>query len=177
MASCGAFWVVLTIALSQGDISLEMQSLAAAAEVDVFTLACTIIGDPEEARHHPSAALAPAERLHDYFWLTSSLWGQQFVRRMEGNWEAARETSDRLLPLGEAPRSLAERVLLEYEQGDLALGKAHLDRLLRVHREMMPTPTTGYVMPALIIPLIKRIDPEADHLDYAHSLAEAVISS
>ena len=35
-----AFHRALTIALGRGDIFLEMQSLAAAAEVDVFNLAC-----------------------------------------------------------------------------------------------------------------------------------------
>ena len=96
---------------------------------------------------------------------------------MEGNWEAARETSDRLLPLGESSRNLSDRVMLEYQQGDFAQGKLYLDRLLEVHRQAKPDPTTGYVMPALIIPLINRIDPEIDHLEYAQSLAETVISS
>ena len=97
----------LTIATENGDSFLEIQSLAAAAEVDVFNLACaesmvksrrvielafqagdpwaevqahqratlalTIIGDLEGARHHGSAALAPAERLHESFWLSSAL--------------------------------------------------------------------------------------------------------
>jgi ATP/maltotriose-dependent transcriptional regulator MalT len=206
-----AFHRALTIASGNGNKFLEMESLAAAAEVDVFnlacqeamvksrrvielvyegddpwaevqahqraTLACTIIGDLEGARHHASAALAPAERLHDLFWLTSSLWGKQFVHRMEGNWEAARETSDRLLSLSETPRHLSERVMLEYQQGDFAQGKFYLDRLLEVHRQMRPGQTTAYVMPALIIPLAYRIDPKADHLEYAQSFAEEVITS
>jgi tetratricopeptide (TPR) repeat protein len=205
------FAKALAIATGNGDSFLEMQSLAAAAEVDVFnlacqesmvksrrvialanqaddpwaevqahqraTLACTILGDLEGASHHASAALAPAERLHDYFWLTSSLWGKQFVHRLEGNWEAARETSDRLLLLAESPRNLSERVMLDYQQGDFAQGRAHLERLLAVHRRMRPVPSSGYVMPALIIPLVNRINPEVGHLDYAQSLAEAIISS
>ena len=75
------------------------------------------------------------------------------------------------------PRILSDRVMLEYEQGDFSQGKFYLKRLLQVHRGLMPGPTTGYVMPALIIPLINRIDHEVAHLDYAYSLAEAVISS
>ena len=131
----------------------------------------------EGDRHHASAALAPAERLHAYFWLSTSLWGEQFVHRMEGNWEAARETSVRLLPMAETPRYLADRVMLEYQQGDFAQGQAYLDRLLEVHGRSRPNPNSGYVMPALIIPLINRIDPKADHLGYAQSLAEELISS
>ncbi len=136
-----AFHRAQRIAVENGHVFLEMQSLAAAAEVDVFNLACreamvksrrviqladqaddpwaevqahqratlalTIIGDLEGARHHASAASAPAERLQDFFWLGSSLWGKQFVHRMEGNWDAARDASDRLLPMAEAPRNLA----------------------------------------------------------------------
>ena len=206
-----AFHRALTIASGNGNKFLEMESLAAAAEVDVFnlacqeamvksrrvielldqfdnpwaevqahqraTLACTIIGDLEGARRHASAALAPAERLHDLFWLTSSLWGKQFVHRLEGNWEAARETCDRLLSLAETPRPVSDRVMLEYQQGDFAQGKFYLDKLLEVHRRMKPGQTSAYVMPALILPLINRLDPEADHLEYAQSLAEELISS
>ena len=104
-------------------------------------------------------------------------WGKQFVHRIEGNWEAARETSDRLLLLAESSRNLSERVMLDYQQGDFAQGRAHLERLLAVHRRMRGVPSSGYVMPALIIPLVNRINPEVGHLDYAQSLAEAVISS
>ena len=142
------------------------------------TLALTITGDLEGARLHATAGLAPAERLRDRFWLSTAYWSVQFVSRLQGDWYAARDFSDRGLIMGHGdPRILSDRVMLEYEQGDFSQGKFYLKRLLQVHRGLMPGPTTGYVMPALIIPLINRIDHEVAHLDYAYSLAEAVISS
>ena len=41
--------------------------------------------------------LAPAERLRDRFWLTGALWKNAIGFRLAGDWETARDFSDRAL--------------------------------------------------------------------------------
>jgi DNA-binding CsgD family transcriptional regulator len=206
-----AFNHALAIAMRQGDINLEMDALAAAAEVDLFhlycqesltknlralelarqaddlrvlvqahqraTLAMTIIGDLEGARLHAAAALAPAEKLRDGFWLDSAHWGMQFVYRLEGNWPAAREIGEASPTASTDLRSLADRVLIEYELGDFSLGEACLEQLLEDHRGIRPAPNTAYLMPAMVIPLAARINGGVQGLDVARATAEAILSS
>jgi DNA-binding CsgD family transcriptional regulator len=206
-----AFHQALVIALCQGDTNLEMDALAAAAEVDLFhlccreslaknlraidlarqaddfrvlvqahqraTLAMTIIGDLEGARFHASAALAPAEKLRVGFWLDSAHWGMQFVYRLEGNWLAARKMGESSPTVSMDLRSLADRMLLEYELGDFSRGAAFLQRLLEDHRKIRPAPNTAYLMPAIVIPLAARIDSAVDGVDVAQATAEAILSS
>jgi DNA-binding CsgD family transcriptional regulator/tetratricopeptide (TPR) repeat protein len=205
------FGQALALALHQGDTDLEMQTAAAAAEVDLFHLRCqeslekalraielarraddprilvqshqratlslTILGDLERARRHADTGLAPAERLRDRFWLDSALWSKQFLYRLEGNWQASREISEQGLALSPAgPRNLADRVLLEYELGNFSQGETYLKRLVEIHHQTRPAPTTGYAIPAVIIPLVARIDPAVDGLDVARATAEVILS-
>jgi DNA-binding CsgD family transcriptional regulator len=207
-----AFSQARAIALRQGDPDLEMQTAAAAAEVDLFYLRCqeslektlraielacqadnprvlaqshqratltlTILGDLQGARLHAEAGLAPAERLRDRFWLDSALWSKQFLYRLEGNWLATLEMSERALALSpEGTRVLADRALLEYELGDFSRGETYLKRLIEVRRQTEPAPTTGQVMPALVIPLVARISRAVDGLDTAQATAERIISA
>lgn len=206
-----AFNQALVIATRQGDFNLEMDALAAAAEVDLFhlycresleknlraielahqaddprvlvqahqraTLAMTIIGDLEGARLHASAALAPAEELRDGFWLDSAHWGMQFVYRLSGDWPAAREIGEASPTASVDLRSLADRVILEYELGGLSRGKAYLEQLLENHRDIRPAPNTAYLMPAIVIPLAARIDGRVQGLDVARATAAAILSS
>jgi DNA-binding CsgD family transcriptional regulator len=206
-----AFNQALVIAMRQGDINLEMDALAAAAEVDLFhlycqesleknlraielarqaddprvlvqahqraTLAMTIIGDLEGARLHASAALVPAEELRDGFWLDSAHWGMQFVYRLEGDWPAARELGEASPAASMDLRSLADRVMLEYEVGDFSRGEAYLEQLLENHRDIRPAPNTAYLMPAIVIPLAARINGSVQGLEVARATAAAILSS
>jgi tetratricopeptide (TPR) repeat protein len=86
--------------------------------------------------------------------------------------------SERALALSpEGTRVLADRALLEYELGDFNRGETYLKRLIEVRRQTEPAPTTGQVMPALVIPLVARISRAVDGLDTAQATAERIISA
>jgi DNA-binding CsgD family transcriptional regulator len=206
-----AFNQALAIALRQGDTKLEMDALAAAAEVDLFHFYCqesleksltaielahqtydlrvlvqahrraatamTIIGDLEGARLHASAALAPAEKLRDRFWLDNAYWGMQVVYRLEGKWLDARKIGESSPTVSMDSRMLADRVMLEYELGDFSQGEAYLRRLLEDHGRIRPAPSIDYLMPAIVIPLAARNNSAVDGLDVARATAEAILSS
>ncbi|MCI0781242.1 MAG: AAA family ATPase [Chloroflexi bacterium] len=81
-------------------------------------LASIVTGNSEDARLHASAGLDRAERLHHRWWLTTTLWGNQTVSQLVGDWRDAREFGDR--GLAAAPndlRMVGNRALLEYEAG------------------------------------------------------------
>ncbi|HEU0021324.1 MAG TPA: hypothetical protein VFR55_06595, partial [Dehalococcoidia bacterium] len=207
-----AFNHALAIALRQGDARLEMDALAAIAEIDVFhlrcqasvenslraielaqraddpraqiqarqraTLALTIVGDLEGARAHAAAGLLPAERLRDRFWWSSALWSNQFVYRLQCDWLASRQYCDQGLAINPLDvRILSDRVLLEYELGDFIQGAAYLKRLGETHGQARPAPTTAYAIPAMVIPLVARINRAGDQLDMARATAEAVLAA
>jgi DNA-binding CsgD family transcriptional regulator len=211
-AALEAFNQALAIALNHGDTALEMDALAAGAEIDVFhlrcresvekssraielaqragdpraevqarqraTLALTIIGDLEGARAHASAGLVPAQRLRDHFWWSSALWSCQFVCRLQGDWSLSRQYCDRGLTIHSSDaRILTDRVLLEYELGEFSQGEVYLKRLLEVRRQSRPSPTTGYALPAIVIPLVARITSSPDNLDLAESASQAALSA
>jgi DNA-binding CsgD family transcriptional regulator len=207
-----AFNQALAIALCQGDADLEMDALAASAEIDVFhlrcqesvekslraiqlaqraddpraeiqarqraTLALTIIGDLEGARVHAEAGLVPAQRLRDRFWLSSALWSNQFAYRLQGDWPPSRQFCDRGLAINPSDaRILCDRVLLEYELGEFSEGEAYLKRLLEAHRQSTPAPTTAYGIPALVMPLVGRINGAVDESEMVQATAETVLSA
>ncbi|MCI0877661.1 MAG: hypothetical protein J4N78_02150, partial [Chloroflexi bacterium] len=81
-------------------------------------LASIVTGNSEDARLHASAGLDRAERPHHRWWLTTTLWGNQTVSQLVGDWRDAREFGDR--GLAAAPndlRMVGNRALLEYEAG------------------------------------------------------------
>ena len=64
-------------------------------------------------------------------WQARLLWGSSLLHYFEGDWQAAREVSDRGLKLAPMdPQHLSVRALLEYQTGELSTGEAYLDRLL-----------------------------------------------
>jgi DNA-binding CsgD family transcriptional regulator len=207
-----AFNQALAIALCHRDTDLEMNALAASAEIDVFhlrcresaekslwaielakraddpraeiqarqraTLALTIIGDLEGARLHAAAGLVPAQRLRDLFWWSSALWSNQFVCRLQGDWPASRQFCDRGLAIHPSDRRiLTDRVLLEYELGDFSQGENYLSRLVEFHRQAKPGPTTSYSIPAIVIPLVARINGAVNESDLVQATAETVLSA
>jgi DNA-binding CsgD family transcriptional regulator/tetratricopeptide (TPR) repeat protein len=207
-----AFNQALAIVLRYRDTDLEMDALAASAEIDVFhlrchesvekssrvielaqradnpraeiqarqraTLALTIVGDLEGARVHAAASLVPAERLRDLFWWSSAFWSNQFVCRLRGDWPSSRQYCDRGLAISPSDkRILSDRVLLEYELSDFSQGESYLKRLIEVHRQTRLAPTTGHAIPAVVIPLVARINPAVDGLDVAQATAEGIVSA
>ena len=87
--------------------------------------------DFEAARRQATALFKVAEHLRVGYWLASPFWSQLQLSRLEGNWQAARDLSDRgLLVANVDHRLLAPLAQIEYEIGDFAAGEPFLGRLL-----------------------------------------------
>ncbi len=138
-------------------------------------------GNLREARVHATASLDLAERLRDRVALVTALWNNGNVSLAMGDWQAAREFSDRGLALSpEEHRLLPSRVMLEYQVGDFSQGTVFLDRLLELLRD-----NTGRLSPigqgvrhrtAIAILLVARITGRGDNLGICESAAEAYLS-
>jgi len=161
------------------ELSEQAGNLSAETQVrSYFTANRIILGDSEGAHYHAKAALEAAERLRDRTWLLFVLWSNESLRRLQGDWKAAREFSDRGLAVApREPRLLGFRTLLEYEVGDFLACESYLERLLEAMRLSPPGPTMEYLLPALAIPLVTRITGVVDRSEAAQSAAEAVLSS
>ncbi len=97
---------------------------------------------------------------------------------MSGDWEAAREFSNRGLAVApEDIRYLLARAVLEYQVGDFDQGSGHLERLLEVMRRTLPGPSVANATPALVIAQIARITGLPDRLEVAEAATQTVLSS
>ncbi|MFQ6028350.1 MAG: hypothetical protein ACE5Q6_12730, partial [Dehalococcoidia bacterium] len=136
------------------------------------------LGDFEGARRHASAMLPVAERLHNRYWLAAALGINGSVSQREGDWQAARDFSDRGLEVSPMEgRLLIDRVLLEHEVGEFARGEAHLKSLVEAMELTKPGPTQEYALTALVIPIIARISGLAERIDVAEAAAQTVLSA
>ena len=160
---------VIELARSAGDPRAEVVAHQWAI------MSIVTMGDLGGARLQAAAALVPAERLRDQWWLASVLWCHSVVSCVKGDWEAARDFSDRSMAMYFMhPRHLASRVLLEYEVGNFQEGELYLERLLEVMRPVAPKPVLEYALPALVIPIVARIAGKAERLGVAAEAAETV---
>ena len=134
-------------------------------------------GDEKVIRQHSDAALAAAERLHDRVWLPLVLGFGSLFHGSWGQWQTARELSDRGLAL--APRNpsiLASRILMEYQVGDFEQGEVYLERLMDVMRVAVPG-SVAAVRIAWVIPEVARITGGSERFEVVEAAAEAVLSS
>ena len=199
----------LDIAQREGDTSLELKTLAHAAEgagtylrwnqcLEKGMQAVELTGkvdnplaeslahhwvwfslgalgqDSEGARRHAMAAMAAAERLHDRSLLARTLVNLCNLFSAWGDWQTARQFSDRGLAL--APQSaFPVRTLLEYQIGDFERGEWYLGRDQEVvgltdHR-------TSPRRASIVLTTVARITGVSESLDTAKAPAEAVLSS
>jgi tetratricopeptide (TPR) repeat protein len=207
-----AFAQALAIARREGDLALEVRTMAAAADVDYYHLrfqeslekarraialadrlgdqqaalsahldAARILTYTKEAGgapQHAAAALELAERLRGRYQLALSFWANARLLRQQGDWQGAREFSDRGLAV--APQDgnlLGDRVLLEYELGDFGQGEAYLERFLATIPPAAARPGVDYAFPAATLTSIARITGALDRLDIAAAAAQTVVSS
>ena len=171
-----------TVEKSLRIIELARQLDDLAAEVVAQHRVASILsqtGDLEGARSYGSTMLALAEKLGDRQWLTNALWRNENICRLEGDWQAARDFSDRGLEVSPMDvRLFYTRVLLEYETGAFSQGEALLERLLEIVRLSPPGPNREYASAALVIPMVSRITDELDRrFEVAISAAETIHSS
>ena len=81
--------------------------------------------------------LVLAERLGDSSWLSNALRVNEVARKVTGDWERARELSDRSLEAAPMdPLALSPRIDLEYGVGNFAEGSIYLDRLLDIVKKI-----------------------------------------
>jgi len=207
-----AFDRALAIAQREGDVGLELRTLAGAVNVDAYHLrwreclekspgaielaqgvddpysellilwgaifAELATGRPEDAQRHAADALVVAERLRDRYWLTGTLVRSEGAYGIAGNWQAARDFSERGLAVSPVePRLLASRVCLEYQIGHFDEGEGYLERLLEAKALITPGPTIEYATTALLIPWAGRITGVVDRSEIAEEAADAVLSS
>ena len=161
------------------ELADQASDLRAEAQVRSYAgLVRILSGDFEGAHYHTQAALSVAERLRYRTWLIFALSGNEFLCRLQGDWQAAREFSDRGLAVApREPRLLGFRTLLEYEVGDFAAGETYLERLLEAMRLSSPGPTMEYLVPAIAIPLVNRNTGVGERSEAARSAAEDALSS
>jgi DNA-binding CsgD family transcriptional regulator len=138
----------------------------------------TITGEAGGAQQHAAAALELAERRRGRYQLAMSFRENARLLRLQGNWQGAREFSERGLAVGpQEVTLLGERALLEYEVGDFGQGEAYLERFLATIPPAAARPGAQYAFPAVTIPLVSRITGVLDRLDIAATAAQAVVSS
>ena len=160
----------IEVARRVADAAAEMQSQVRAA----FSLA--IIGDLDGASSHARAGLLLAEQLRDSFWIETALLANETVFRLKGDWQAAREISDRgLVENRRDVRIMGMRALLEYETGNVEQGKAYLEMLSEPELLGRPGFRMGYVTTALVILMAGRITGVVERLESAKEIAETVL--
>jgi len=136
------------------------------------------LGDLEEARLQASALLPVADRLRDRFWLSLALRANQDAAQAGGDWQTARDLSDRALAVSPMEaRSLSSRASLEYETGDFSQGREYVERLIDAMTRTPPGPSPEHGHTALVISVAARISGESGQLDLAEAAAQRILSS
>ena len=160
------------IELAQGTGNIQTLVLAHYAAIDSLHR----LGDMAGMRHHAEALLDTAQHLRDRYWLATAWSRLEIIARSEGDWTAARGFSDHGLVYSPAdPRLLGNRVLTEYETGDLTAGEVYLERLLESLRQQERAPTPVFGITAAIIGHTARISGTAARLDAAEKAARTVL--
>ena len=101
----------------------------------------------------------------------------QIVANAKGDWQAARDFSDRGLEVSpEAPSILAGRAVLQCETGNFSQGEAYLEQLLAA---VQRTPRGSWLNRRwlMVIPLITRITGVMERLNVAEETAQSFLSS
>jgi tetratricopeptide (TPR) repeat protein len=136
------------------------------------------VGDPARARLHSGPFMTLADGLRDRAWLMNALMTNSKLSQLEGEWQVARDFSDRGLAVSPMdPRLLAFRAMLEYEVGSFSEGESHLRRLLDVLQLITPGPTIPHGLTASVIPVIGRTAVVDAVLAIAEAAAQTVLSS
>jgi DNA-binding CsgD family transcriptional regulator/tetratricopeptide (TPR) repeat protein len=154
----------------------DLQNEVAVRYWGVIALLC--MGDFEGTRLHAAAMLAQAERLGDHSWITTALWANENLYRLEGNWQVARDFSNRSLAMSPFdPRLLSSRAVLEYQIGKFVQGETYLSRLLEVVLLTPAGPNITHAIQSIVIPLIAHITGVAERFEAAEAAAQAVLSA
>ena len=131
-------------------------------------------GDSARLRQHTADCLLAAERLHDHLWLPIALGGlNTLVYSSWGDWQAAREFSDRGLDLAPtSPLVLPARIMLECQLGHFDQGDTYLQRLVETLGEDRRAGRLN-----TLIPMMALIGGKSGGFDIAEARALATLSS
>jgi class 3 adenylate cyclase/tetratricopeptide (TPR) repeat protein len=136
-----------------------------------------IVGDVEDAKTHAAAAVDLAQKLRERHELANASMYSGWLYAIEGDWQTARELSDRALALEpREPRNLATRALLELQVGEVDEGERHLRRLLDPDRVTNWSLLEKFAM-AAFLPMAERVTGGQGRLDLARETAEAALSA
>ena len=130
--------MAIDMAVAASDIRTEVASRYWAG------LASSALGDSEESSRQALAILEPAQRLQDGYWLAPAHQILAGLHTRHGEWQTAREASQRgldLLPLD--PRLLSLRITLEANVGGKEQVDFYLERLEGVVRQSDRRPNTA----------------------------------
>jgi len=166
--------------------SLEAIQLASRANEPFIEVAArfwawdnlTFSGQLQALRPHAESMLVLANKLNDRYWLSSALFINENLCRFEGDFNLAREYSDRALDISPMDtRCLYTRVVLEFDSGNSDQGATFLSRLLEVADLTAPGPGFEHAFPSLVIPLLARYAGISDQLPIGENASKVVLSS
>ncbi len=141
-------------------------------------VALIALGDLEGAWVHTAAHLVMAEKSGDRFRIAQALHANEVLAHLQGNWETARNFSDRGLAVAHRDaRLVSNRAILEYQLGDFSQGDAYLERLLDTMRLSPPGPTLDYSIAPLTIGVAARMTGVASQFDIAEVAANTALAS
>jgi class 3 adenylate cyclase/tetratricopeptide (TPR) repeat protein len=136
-----------------------------------------IIGNVEDAKTHAATAVALAQKLRERHELANACMYSGWLYALEGDWQTARDLSDRALALEpREPRNLATRALLELQVGALDDGERHLQQLLDPRRVTAWSLLEKFAM-AAFLPMAARVTGDDQRLDLARETAEAALAA
>jgi len=139
-------------------IELARQLNDPRTEIDTrlyVSIALMMTGKLDQAQQHATLMLSLAEGLRNRFWLGSAFSTNALLSSLRGDWQAARDLSDRGLTVAPQDiRLLANRVMIEYEVGEFSQGEACLERFLELFRLMPPGPTVRHSEAVTVIHLL-----------------------
>ena len=136
------------------------------------------MGNLEKAGERATEGLAISTRIRDRFREAGFLLVKGELARMTGEWEAAREFSDRGMSITSSGAAfLALTAVLEHEIGNSTQGQIYLDQLLSDIRDVSPEPSLRYLYGVLRIPAVARITGMTEHLPIAQKAFESVLAA
>jgi class 3 adenylate cyclase/tetratricopeptide (TPR) repeat protein len=136
-----------------------------------------ILGNLEDAKGHAASAVALAQKLRERHELANACMYSGWLYALEGDWQTARDLSDRALASEpREPRNLATRALLELQVGELDAGERHLEQLLDPARVTTWSLLEKFAM-AAFLPMAARVTGDDQRLDLARETAETALSA
>ncbi|PKB72109.1 MAG: hypothetical protein BZY87_01875 [SAR202 cluster bacterium Io17-Chloro-G6] len=151
------YHVKLTEALAKGLRAVELAGRVDNPRAELmarmwclFSLATA--GDLKGAAGHATAMLPLWDRLRHPQYGSRALYAVAAVAYSVGDFDAAREFSDRgLTAAPRDPRLLKSRLRLEYDLGNIEEGRAYLDQFVEVARQSAPGPNVERAFVAMAI--------------------------